>query len=143
MKKKHNWDKIKIDYLSGKSPKELCKKYKINNKTLDTHINKGKWKNEKDEIKGKSRGILGEKIALSLAEEQEEYIIEQKKNAKSVLVKFNLLLNTIDNAGDLKSLTDALDKANRIIRQALNMPDEYNLNVNMPRPVFTSEVKDL
>lgn len=58
--KQYDWDNIKIDYYNYKKISEICKKYKIGNKTITNAI--------KNEI------LIKRKITVSFTEEQKEKI---------------------------------------------------------------------
>ena len=63
VKKITPWTKIKAEYLSGVTPKELAQKYGLTAKQISDKANKDKWVVEKAEICEKVRESTAEKIS--------------------------------------------------------------------------------
>lgn len=62
-KKTTPWTKIKAEYLSGVTPKELADKYDLTAKQISDKANKDKWVEVKAEICEKVRESTAEKIS--------------------------------------------------------------------------------
>lgn len=62
MAKSTPWTKIKAEYLSGITPRDLAKKYKIKAKAISDKANKEQWVIEKSEICEKVRKNVEEDI---------------------------------------------------------------------------------
>ena len=62
-KKTTPWTKIKAEYLSGVTPKELADKYDLTAKQISDKANKDKWVEGKAEICEKVRESTAEKIS--------------------------------------------------------------------------------
>lgn len=62
MAKTTAWNKIKKEYLSGVTPKELAAKYKIDINKIYNKIDNDSWAKEKTEINGNIRNDVQERI---------------------------------------------------------------------------------
>ena len=62
MAKTTPWNKIKVDYLNGVTPKELAEKYKIDINKLYNKIDNDSWAKEKTEINENIRNDVQERI---------------------------------------------------------------------------------
>ena len=62
MAKTTPWNKIKVDYLNGVTPKELAEKHKVEIEKLYKKIENDKWAVELREIKGKIGNDVQERI---------------------------------------------------------------------------------
>ena len=62
MSKAIAWNKIKVDYLNGVTPKELAEKYKIDISKIYNKIDNDSWAKEKTEINGNIRNDVQEQI---------------------------------------------------------------------------------
>ena len=56
------WNKIKVDYLNGVTPKELAEKYKIDINKLYYKIDNDSWAKEKTKINENIRNDVQERI---------------------------------------------------------------------------------
>jgi CRISPR/Cas system CMR subunit Cmr6 (Cas7 group RAMP superfamily) len=56
------WNKIKVDYLNGITPKELAEKYKLTAKQIHDKANRDSWVKEKTSIAEKTRENVQERI---------------------------------------------------------------------------------
>lgn len=79
MAKNTPWTKIKADYLSGITPRELAQKYKIKAKAISDKANKEQWVSEKSEICEKVRKTVEDNIKDG-ATEAIEYLREVVNN---------------------------------------------------------------
>ena len=62
MAKTTPWNKIKVDYLNGVTPKELAEKYKIDINKLYYKIDNDSWAKEKTKINENIRNDVQERI---------------------------------------------------------------------------------
>jgi adenylate cyclase len=62
MSKTIAWNKIKVDYLNGVTPKELANKYKITAKQIHDKASRDNWVAEKASICEKTRETVQERI---------------------------------------------------------------------------------
>jgi hypothetical protein len=139
-KKKTDWNKVKTDYLKGLSREEICKKYGLNYKTLDTRINSHKWIDEARKIKGKSKEKLQEKLSETLADRQAQAIQMQESDFLKLVGRCKVVIDTAE-IDDLSSIANVLDKSYKNIRQALNIRDTAtDLNVTVHKKKTPAEI---
>lgn len=127
---KPDWNKIKADYIGGKSREDICTEYGVKYKTLDTRIYNEGWKDQLKEIQRNAKEKLIDKTADSLASEQAKSIKKQKQAAEFLVAKVINMMNADDaTTSDITQLSAALERGFKLERQALGLRDETNLNI--------------
>lgn len=131
---KTDWEKIKAEYIGGKSREEICTEYGIKYKTLDNRIFQGKWNEQIKEFKEKVREKTIEKASESLADRQAKAILEQFEHSDFLLDEsIKLYKSNPDYLGHVKLLADTIEKAYKLKRQAIGLKDETDLNLILKR----------
>ena len=141
---KHDWNKIKIEFLKGKSREEICKEFGVNYNTLDTRIKRGEWTKAERTIERKTNEKVIEKISESLAEKQARAILQQEEHSDFILEEtIKLYKNNPDYLGHIKLLADTIEKAYKLKRQAIGLKDETDLNLVLKRKEKTYSDEEL
>jgi len=83
-------DLARLEYLSGKPRKDICKRYNVKYDTLDKWILRGHWTREKWQVVRKTSDRLTTLTADTLAERQKAWNDLQFKNA-------NLLIEILES----------------------------------------------
>ena len=110
MAQKYDWDKIKKDYITGKSTyTELCEKYGIKrHKTLEERAADEKWVELMGEYRGEIQKISLEREAKKKAKAMEKAEKKVSKVCDKLLDTIFEMADKVKKAGDVKSLTSAL-----------------------------------
>lgn len=120
MAKNTPWTKIKADYLSGITPRELAQKYKIKAKAISDKANKEQWVSEKSEICEKVRKTVEDNIKDG-ATEAIEYLREVVNNKEE---------KTVDRIAAAKGLlsVSGLEKSEKkITGDITTSPTTFNI----------------
>ena len=120
MAKNTPWTKIKADYLSGITPRELAQKYKIKAKAISDKANKEQWVSEKSEICEKVRKTVEDNIKDG-ATEAIEYLREVVNNNEE---------KTVDRIAAAKGLlsVSGLEKSEKkITGDITTSPTTFNI----------------
>lgn len=116
MAQKYDWDKIKKDYITGKSTySELCEKYGIKrHKTLEERAADEKWVELRGEYRGEVEKISLQKEAKKKAKKTEKDRKRIYEVSEKLLDKIYEMAGSVKKPGDLKDLTSALGNIQRI-----------------------------
>ncbi len=116
MAQKYDWDKIKKDYITGKSTySELCEKYGIKrHKTLEERAADEKWVELRGEYRGEIEKISLQKEAKKKAKKTEKTRKRIYEVSDKLLDRIFELADTCCNAGAIKDLSTALSNIQRI-----------------------------
>lgn len=131
---KHDWEKIKTEYLKGISRRDICEKYKVEYQALSTRIKNGKWKKLKDQIEQKIDQKLEEKISDSISDIQAKFVKKQFEFFNEVFEDEIQKYKALKSSPDYSIPTNDLKEAVRLARQAINLFDsktETSTNLNI------------
>ncbi len=78
-------DLARLEYLSGKPRKDICKRHNVKYDTLDKWILRGHWTREKWQVVRKTSDRLTTLTAATLAERQKAWNDLQFKNANLLI----------------------------------------------------------
>lgn len=144
MKAKPDWNKIKTEFLKGKSREDICKEFGVNYHTLNTRAIRGKWNQKLKDVESKTNQKVIEKISESLAEKQARAILQQEEHSDFILEEtMKLYKNNPDYLGHVKLLADTIEKAYKLKRQAIGLKDETDLNLVLKRKEKTYSDEEL
>ncbi len=121
-----DWEKVKMDYLTGDfTHKKLCKKYAINLAQLRYRINRYGWNDLKQKpsaLKGKSKNHA----TKSMVDYNNEHLKMYEDCAKIIRVLTRLYLknNLEPDAGVLQKIVAAVEKIQKGQRVSLGMDKE-------------------
>lgn len=118
-------DLVRLEYLSGKTRKELCKRYQVKYDTLDKWILRGNWTKEKRQIVRKTSDRLIFLTANTIAERQKAWNDLQFKKANLLIEILESQLLKTTNSKDRLRLLKSFWIAYQIGRQAINL--DYDL----------------
>jgi uncharacterized protein YjcR len=131
---KHDWKKIKTEYLKGISNKEICKKYLVKENTLNSKIQRENWKDLRTEIEQKTHSKTTEKLSDSLSELQAKFVKKQYEFFNEMFDDEINRYKALKSSPDYKVVMTDLKEVVRLSRQAINLFDtktETNANVNI------------
>ncbi len=116
MAQKYDWDKIKKDYITGKSTySELCEKYGIKrHKILEERAADEKWVELRGEYRGEKEKKELEEIARKKAKKAARDEMSVDKACNKLLKKISDLTEKALKASEIKSLTSALADIHKI-----------------------------
>jgi hypothetical protein len=114
-------DLVRLEYISGKTRKELCKRYKVKYDTLDKWILRGNWTKEKRQIVRKTSDRLTTLTANTLAELQREWNDLQFKKANLLIEILESQILKTTKPKDRLRLLKSFWIVYQIGRQAINL----------------------
>ena len=114
-------DLVRLEYLSGKTRKELCKRYNVNYGTLDKWIHRGHWTRDKRQVVRKTSDRLMTLTANTIAERQREWNDLQFKKANLILEILESQFLKTTNSKDRLRLLKSFWVVYQIGRQAINL----------------------
>ena len=117
---KTDWSKVEFDFIyNNLSREELCKKYNINYKTLDKHIENGQWVKKRSEILGKAKdkaeSIFQDELANRQIKVKNHREINGYKDIESLdkaisKIQIEIDMGTLDNANLLSTMINTKQK---------------------------------
>jgi len=136
------WDEIKREYLSGKTPKQLCEKYPdLKYSTLTKRITQNGWKKEKDIIFQK----IGEKTADLEAEaihkmrqkerEDTDILIDAILSRLTIKIDDKVHINPELDAQDVKSLSGAYKDIQQIKYKSFGISDKLDIGHKIDKDI--------
>jgi transposase len=114
-------DLVRLEYISGKTRKELCKRYQVKYDTLDKWILRGNWTKEKRQIVRKTSDRLTTLTANTLAELQREWNDLQFKKANLLIEILESQILKTTKPKDRLRLLKSFWIVYQIGRQAINL----------------------
>ena len=117
-------DLARLEYLSGKPRKDICKRYNVKYDTLDKWILRGHWTREKWQVVRKTSDRLTTLTADTLAERQKALNDSQFKNANLLFDILQKQFYETTKPKDRLRILKSLWIVCQIARQAVNL--EYS-----------------
>lgn len=120
---KHDWKKIKTEYLKGNSNKDICKKHSIKENTLNSKIQRENWRELRTEIEQKTHSKTTDKISESLSDIQSKWVKKQFEFFEEYFDDEVSKYKSLKHSPDYKPAMADLKEAVRMARQAINLFD--------------------
>lgn len=114
-------DLVRIEYLTGKTRKDICKQYNVKYDTLDKWILRGHWTREKWQVVRKTSDRLTTLTAATLAERQKAWNDLQFKNANLLIEILESQFLKTTNPKDRLRILKSFWIVYQIGRQAINL----------------------
>lgn len=141
---KHDWKKIKSEYVKGASRESICKDYKLNYGTLNKRIVRDKWNDERDKIMAKVSQKFEEKISESLADKQAKFVEKQFSFFNKVFDDEVTKYDSLKDSPDYKLVMNELKEIVKLARQAIGLTDaktESTVTINKYKELSDEEIE--